>query len=69
MPIAIFDLDGTITHRDTLFPLILRQLSRRPWQLARLLLVVPALVRFAMDHDRGRLKQSLLRLRPGMFQR
>lgn len=61
MPIAIFDLDGTITHRDTLFPLVLRQLSRRPWQLARLLLVVPALLRFAGDHDRGRLKQSLLR--------
>ena len=30
MPIAIFDLDGTITHRDTLFPLVLRQLARRP---------------------------------------
>ncbi len=36
MPIAIFDLDGTITHRDTLFPLVLRQLARRPWHLLRL---------------------------------
>ena len=36
---AIFDLDGTITRHDTLFPLVLRQLARRPWRLARLLLV------------------------------
>jgi phosphatidylglycerophosphatase C len=61
MPIAIFDLDGTITHRDTLFPLVLRQLAKRPWQLARLLMLAPAVVRFAFDHDRAALKQSLLR--------
>jgi phosphatidylglycerophosphatase C len=62
MPIAIFDLDGTITHRDTLFPLVLRLLARpRPWRLLRLLGVVPATVRFAFDHDRAALKQSLLR--------
>jgi HAD superfamily hydrolase (TIGR01490 family) len=61
MPIAIFDLDGTITHRDTLFPLVVRQLSKRPWQLPRLALVIPAVVRFVFDHDRAALKQSLLR--------
>jgi len=61
MPIAIFDLDGTITRRDTLFPLVLRWLSRRPWQLARLLLVLPGVVRYLFDRDRGRLKQDLLR--------
>jgi phosphatidylglycerophosphatase C len=61
MPIAIFDLDGTITHRDTLFPLVLRQLAQRPLQLLRLSLVLPAVVRFAFDRDRGALKQSLLR--------
>jgi phosphatidylglycerophosphatase C len=61
MPMAIFDLDGTITHRDTLFPLVLRQLARRPPQLLRLLLVLPAVVRFAFDRDRAALKQSLLR--------
>src|SRR5690349_14548468 len=61
MPIAIFDLDGTITHRDTLFPLVLRQLSRRPLQLLRLLRVIPAVVRFVFDRDRAALKQSLLR--------
>ena len=61
MPIAIFDLDGTITYRDTLFPLVLRQLARRPWNLLRLLLVAPAALRYLFDHDRGALKQSLLR--------
>jgi HAD superfamily hydrolase (TIGR01490 family) len=61
MPIAFFDLDGTITHRDTLFPLVLRKLAQRPLHLARLALVAPAVVRFAFDHDRAALKQSLLR--------
>ena len=36
MPIACFDLDGTITHHDTLFPLVLRILARRPPRLLRL---------------------------------
>lgn len=61
MPIAIFDLDGTITHRDTLFPLVLRQLARRPWNLLRLAAVAPAAIRYLFDHDRAALKQSLLR--------
>jgi phosphatidylglycerophosphatase C len=61
MPIAIFDLDGTITHRDTLFPLVLRQLARRPWKLLRLAAVAPAAIRYLFDHDRAALKQSLLR--------
>ncbi len=61
MSIAIFDLDGTITHHDTLFPLVLRQLSRHPWQLVRLVAVLPAVIRFCFDRDRALLKQSLLR--------
>lgn len=61
MPLACFDLDGTITHRDTLYPLVMRLLARRPWRLLKLSAMVPALVRFAFDHDRGILKQSLLR--------
>ena len=59
MPIAIFDLDGTITHHDTLFPFVLRQLASRPLQLPRLLGVLPGAVRYLFDHDRGALKQSL----------
>ncbi len=61
MSIAVFDLDGTITRRDTLFPLVLRYLARRPWQLLRLLRVIPGLIRFCVDQDRGALKQTLLR--------
>lgn len=61
MTIAIFDLDGTITRRDTLFPLVLRQLAKRPWRLPRLLFVLLPLLRFLFDRDRGVLKQSLLR--------
>src|SRR5689334_5030103 len=61
MTIACFDLDGTITHHDTLFPLVLRILAHRPPRLLRLLGVLPAAVRFVFDRDRGRLKQSLLR--------
>lgn len=61
MPIAFYDLDGTITHRDTLFPLVLRKLASRPWKLLRLLGVTPGAVRYLVDHDRGALKQSLLR--------
>lgn len=61
MRIAIFDLDGTITRHDTLFPLVARHLARRPWRLLRLLLVIPAALRFFIDRDRGLLKQSLLR--------
>ena len=61
MSIAIFDLDGTITRHDTLFPFVLRRLRRRPWQLLRLLVVLPAAVRYLFDRDRGAIKQSLLR--------
>lgn len=60
--IAVFDLDGTITRRDTLFPYVWRYLARRPWRLARLLAVLPAVARFlAGGRDRGRLKAALLR--------
>ncbi len=61
MTMAIFDLDGTITYRDTLFPLVLRHLVRRPLRLLRLLGVIPAAIRFVFDRDRAALKQSLLR--------
>ncbi|MEJ0084116.1 MAG: HAD-IB family hydrolase [Pseudomonadota bacterium] len=62
MTIAFFDLDGTITHRDTLLPLVLRLLVHQPLRLLRLPGVLPAAIRFALDRDRGALKQSLLRV-------
>jgi len=68
-PLAVFDLDGTITRTDTLAPFLLRCLARRPWRLARLPLVVPAAVRYLFDHDRGALKGALLRATLGGLSR
>jgi len=60
--LVVFDLDGTITRRDTLLPFVLGFLQRRPWRLPRLLLVVPALVRFLLKRaDHGQLKSSLIK--------
>ena len=62
MRLVVFDLDGTITRRDTLLPFVLGFLQRRPWRLPRLLLVVPALVRFLLKRaDHGQLKSSLIK--------
>ena len=60
MQIALFDLDGTITYRDTLLPFLLGKLVRRPWQLLRLIRVLPAALRYLLDRDRGHLKGALL---------
>lgn len=60
--VAVFDLDGTITRRDTLFPYIVGFLAQKPWQLLRLLRVLPAVLRFAARPHRGRLKDALIRL-------
>jgi phosphatidylglycerophosphatase C len=60
--IAVFDLDGTITRHDTLLPYVVRLLRRRPWQLVRLLGMVPVLLAFlARRTDHGGVKAALLR--------
>jgi HAD superfamily hydrolase (TIGR01490 family) len=59
--LAVFDLDGTITRRDTLLPYIAGYLRRHPARLWRLPGAIPPLLRFAFDHDRGRLKASVVR--------
>lgn len=60
--IAVFDLDGTITRRDTLFPYILHYLAQRPLRLLRLLRLLPAVAAYVFaGRDRGRLKAALLR--------
>jgi phosphatidylglycerophosphatase C len=61
MQLAIFDLDGTITRRDTLVPYVLGYLVRHPWRLPRLVGMLPALLRFAATRDRGDLKAALIR--------
>lgn len=60
--VAVFDLDGTITTRDTLVPFLLGYLARHPsrtWHLWRLPF---SLLRYVLGlSDRGRLKSSLVR--------
>ena len=43
--LALFDLDGTITRRDTLLPYVAGFLLRHPARLARLPRLLPALAR------------------------
>jgi phosphatidylglycerophosphatase C len=61
MQLAVFDLDGTITRRDTLAPYVFGFLFRHPWRLPRLLGMVPALIRYLFRRDRGALKSALIR--------
>ncbi len=61
MRIAVFDLDGTITRRDTLLPFIVGWLRRRPLSLLKLVLLIPALLAFVLSRDRGRLKERVIR--------
>ena len=59
--IAVFDLDGTVTRRDTFVPYLRGWLRRHPARKRRLA-VIAALIRyFATGRDRGRLKSDLLR--------
>jgi len=58
--LALFDLDGTITRRDTLVPYVAGFLLRHPARLARLPRVLAALARFPFRRDRGELKSALL---------
>ena len=59
--LAVFDLDGTITRRDTFLPYVRGWLARRSRRLP--LGVLAAVTRFlATGRDRGRLKSDLLKL-------
>ena len=62
MRLVVFDLDGTISFRDTLAPYVAGFLARRPWRLLRLLRVMPAALGFLLGvTDRGALKAALLK--------
>ncbi len=62
MQLVFFDLDGTITRRDTLAQYVLSLLLRRPWRLPRLLAVLPTLLRFINGRaDHGELKGCFIR--------
>jgi phosphatidylglycerophosphatase C len=60
--VALFDLDGTLTWRDTLLPYLTGFLLRRPWRLMRLLPAPYALYRYWADRDHGALKSSMIRM-------
>jgi phosphatidylglycerophosphatase C len=60
--LALFDLDGTLTRRDTLFPYIHAFLHRHPRRAPGALRVLPALLRFALRRaDHGALKAAFIR--------
>jgi phosphatidylglycerophosphatase C len=60
--VALFDLDGTLTHHDTLLPFLAGYLVRHPLRLLRVWRLVPALLRFALaGRDRGLLKSRAIR--------
>jgi len=60
MRIAVFDLDGTITRKDTLLPYLRGWLRRHPRAGFRRR-ALASLARFILNRDRGRLKSDLLR--------
>jgi phosphatidylglycerophosphatase C len=67
--IALFDLDGTLTWRDTLLPFLLGYMRRRPYRALGLWRLPPALARYWQDRDRGALKSSLIRMLMGSEKR
>jgi phosphatidylglycerophosphatase C len=65
--LAIFDLDGTITRRDTLSPYVFGfLLRRRPWRFPLLLLLLPVVLCYVLRViGRGGLKAGLILLAMG----
>ncbi len=62
MALALFDLDGTLTRHDTLFPYLAGFLRRHPQRALHLPRVLPVLASFAFGRaDRGALKSSAIR--------
>jgi phosphatidylglycerophosphatase C len=60
--VALFDLDGTLTHHDTLFPFLTGYAVRHPARLLRLWRLVPALLGYVLaGRDRGLLKSRAIR--------
>src|SRR5208282_1206614 len=60
--VALFDLDGTLTWRDTLLPFLLGFLRRHPRRVLGLWRLPFALARYWRDRDRGALKSRLIRM-------
>src|SRR5882672_11449582 len=61
--LAVFDLDGTLTWRDTLMQFFASFLRRRPWRMLGLWRLPLALISFvARNRDRGKLKSDVIRM-------
>jgi len=61
--VAVFDLDGTLTWRDTLLPFLLSFLRRHPRRILGLWRMPFALLSFvAQGRDRGALKSRVIRM-------
>jgi phosphatidylglycerophosphatase C len=60
--IALFDLDGTLTWRDTLLPFLLGFIRQRPQRALGLWRLPFALCRYWQHRDRGALKSSVIRM-------
>jgi len=60
--VALFDLDGTLTWRDTLLPFLLGFLKRHPQRVLRLWPMPFALYSYWKDRDRGALKSRVIRM-------
>jgi phosphatidylglycerophosphatase C len=60
--IALFDLDGTLTWRDTLLPYLVGFVRRRPYRALGLWRLPLALARYGQDRDRGALKSNVIRM-------
>jgi len=61
--LAVFDLDGTLTWRDTLMQFLASFLRRRPWRMLGLWRLPFALISFvARNRDRGKLKSDVIRM-------
>ena len=60
--IALFDLDGTLTWRDTLLPFLLGFVRQRPYRVLKFWRLPLALVRYWQDRDRGALKSRVIRM-------
>ena len=59
---ALFDLDGTLTRRDTLLQYLAGFLRRHPQRLARVPLLLPGLIHFALGSaDHGAVKSAAIR--------
>jgi len=59
---ALFDLDGTLTWRDTLLPFLLGFLARRPHRALGIWRLPFALLSYWQDRDHGALKSRVIRM-------